>query len=246
MTAPLLVETDGAVTTLIFNRPARRNALSRDLLAALRAALASAAAGSCRAVILAGADGGFSAGADIAELTGDAADAGYDQAVSEIAQALEAGPFVTIAAIEGYCIGAALDLACACDVRVVSAAAWFELPAVKLGLLYNPVAVARLHRVLPAATLRRLLLLGDRISGPEAAAAGLSTRLADANAARAVAAEIAGRVIARPRAAIETKYLLADLDRGSADIAAWQKVQLDILRSPERQAALASARSRQH
>jgi|SRR5271166_4166678 len=246
MTSQLRIEIADGIATLTLDHPSRRNALSRELLISLRSALASVVADKLRAVILTGADHCFSAGADILELQGTPEDIGFDDALTEIVAAVRAGPFLAIAAIEGPCVGAALDLACACDARVASPTAFFELPAVRLGLLYNPVAIARIRHMLPAGTVRRLLLLGDRMEGRQALAAGITTHLAEETQTIAVAGEIARRVVASPRALIETKRFLGALEQGASDLASWQAIRMELLASPERQAAVAAAKSRLH
>jgi enoyl-CoA hydratase len=246
VTSPVRVEIADDVATLTLDRPSRRNALSRALLASLRSALVDVAARKLPAVILSGADHCFSAGADISELKGTAEDVGFDDALTEIVAMLRGGMYLAIAAIEGPCLGAAVELACACDARVVSPRAFFELPAVRLGLLYNPAAMARLQHVLPAATMRRLLLLGDRIEGDQALAAGIATHMAEETPAIIRAGEIARRAIVCPRALVETKRFLGSLEAGPIDMASWQSVRLELLGSPERRAAIAAAKSRLH
>ena len=245
MTAPLSVEISGGVATLTLDRPSRRNALSRELLNDLRSALPRAVAGA-GALILTGAGHCFSAGADISELQGTAEDIAFDDALAEIAEFIRESPLLAIAAIEGPCIGAALDLACACDARVVSTTAFFELPSVRLGLLYNPAAIARLRRMLPATTVRRLLLLGDRIEGTQALGAGIATYVVAAGRTIVMANEIARRIVASPRALVESKRLLNALEQGAIDLAAWNVIRDELLASPERRAALAAAKSRLH
>jgi enoyl-CoA hydratase len=246
MRGPLHVEISGGVATLTLNRPSRRNALSSEILNSLRSALGRLVADGARALVLTGAGHCFSAGADISELQGTAEDIRFDDSLSEIAGIIHESSFLAIAAIEGPCLGAAFDLACACDVRVISPTAFFELPAVRLGLLYNPTAIARIQRMLPAATVRRLLLLGDRIGGSGALAAGIATHLAEDGRATALANEIACRVVASPRALIESKRLLNALEKGASDLTAWHTIRKELLASPERRVALAAAKSRLH
>jgi enoyl-CoA hydratase len=235
----------GPVATLTFDRPSSRNALSFELLGGLRPALASATAAGVRAVILNGADDCFSSGADISDLKGTAEDATFDELLSEVISGIRTSPLLVIAAIEGACIGAALDLACACDIRIASPTAFFELPAVRLGLLYNPTAIARLQRTLPTATLRRLLLSGERIEGSQALCAGIATHVAERSQALAIAGDIARRTITfSSRALIESKRFLNALDDGVTDLDRWQSIRIELLRSPERQAALTAAKSR--
>jgi enoyl-CoA hydratase/carnithine racemase len=246
MTSPVRIEIADEVAILTLDQPSRRNALSRALLASLRTALADVTAKKLPALILSGADGCFSAGADISELEGTAEDIGFDDALTEVVDMLRRGAFLAIAAVEGPCVGAAVELACACDARVVSPGAFFELPAVRLGLLYNPAGIARLRDVLPAATMRRLLLLGDRIEGNQALAAGIATHMAEETPAIVRAGEIARRAIVRPRALVETKRLLGSLEAGPIDIASWQSIRLELLASPERRAAINAAKLRLH
>jgi enoyl-CoA hydratase/carnithine racemase len=246
MMAPLLIETAANVTTLAFNRPAQRNALSRELLESLRTALAIAAADKVSAIILTGETDCFSAGADISELDGTPNDLRFDEALGEIVNAVQNGPFLVIAAIEGACVGAAFDLACACDARVVSSTAFFELPAVRFGLLYNPAAVARIQRVMPSATVRRLLLMGERIDASQSIASGIATHLVEKSHALGAAREIGKQALINPRALTETKRLLAAFDQGLTDLSSWQAVRRELLGSAERKAAVKSAKSRLH
>jgi enoyl-CoA hydratase/carnithine racemase len=229
---------------LRLDRASRRNALSRKLLAALGRALARAAAENLRVVVLTGGDDCFSAGADIAELQGSVADIEFDDALADIVAAIRGGPYFVIAAIEGPCIGAALDLVLACDARVASSRAFFELPALRLGLLYNPTTIVRLSRTLPEATLKRLLMMGERISGREALAAGIVTHTVGEAQTVAAASDIARAVCSfSPRALVETKRLLVALEDGSRELTAWETARRELLGSSERQAALAAAKT---
>jgi enoyl-CoA hydratase/carnithine racemase len=244
MMTPLRIEIAGGVMMLTLDQSSRRNALSRELLDALRRALLRAAAEDLRAVVLTGGDEFFSAGADMAELQGSVADIRFDEALADIVTAIRGGSYLAIAAIEGPCIGAALDLVLACDARIASPRAFFELPALRLGLLYNPTAIARLWRTLPEATLKRLLLMGERIYGQEALAAGIVTHTVGEKQTLAAANEIAHAVCSfAPRALIETKRLLLALDDGSSDLTAWETVRREILASFDRQSALAAAKT---
>ena len=101
------------------------------------------------------------------------------------------------------------------------------------------------HR-LPRGTVRRLLLLGERIEGTEALTAGIATHLADEAQVIATADQIARQAVAVSRATIETKRFLGALERGAVDLAAWQTVRMELLASPERFAAIAAAKSRLH
>jgi enoyl-CoA hydratase len=239
VTGPVLAERFGAVLSLTLAMPERRNALSRELLAALRGALTS---DGIDAVVLTGGREVFSAGADLRELTGTRADRSIDDEIGRTVAALRRLPVPVIAAVEGACVGGAVDLALACDVRIAGANAFFELPAVRLGLLYSPAAIARMRHAVPPEALARLLLLGERLDAPAALAAGLVGRCVAAGAATAEAVAAAQGVPAESADAMRaTKSLLTAED---PDPAAWEKMRMALLDSPARRRALAAAKDR--
>ena len=194
------------VLEVTFENAGRRNALSLSLLSALGRAIDDAGASDVRAVVLAGAGDGFSAGADLAELTGTVADGAVDDAIQRAAASIRDCPAPVIAAVEGPCIGGALDLALSCDAIVAAEGTYFGLPATHLGLLYDPRALSRLRHRLGPAALRWLLLLGERIDARTGAAMGLVARVVPDGTARAEARALSERVSARsPRAVAATK-----------------------------------------
>ncbi len=226
---------------IVLNRPDRRNALSFALLAELRDGLHEC--DTLHAIVLSGEGSVFSAGADIAELKGTPEDAAFDDAVSAVALALRSAPVPVFAAIEGPCIGAGLDVALACDVRVASQSAFFQLPALRLGILYNPRALQRLHGILPRCTLTRLAMLGERIEAGEAVNAGLATHCVGAGRAGDTAIALAQAIDGYGRQAVAaTKALLVALDEGSADLSPFMDARLNLLGSNDRREALARAR----
>lgn len=238
----LLFAEDDGVAVVTMDRPARRNALSRALLAELAVRLGSYEESSCRAVVLEGAGGCFTAGADLGELDGSLADLTMDDAVGTAAEAIRALSLPVIAAIEGPCIGAGVELAMACDLRVASRSAYFRLPAVRLGILYRPDAVATLSSCMPPETLSRLLLFGDDVGAEEAVVAGLVTGpVVPHSAARDRARELA-RLLpqGRSEAARAAKHLLVELRRSGTG--QFDAVRRRLAVSPDRAAALAAAK----
>lgn len=234
------VERSG-VRHIVLNRPAKRNALSFALLDELREALSSSEA--LRAVVISGEGQAFSAGADIDELKGTPEDAAFDDAVAAAGLAARRSPVPVFAAIEGACVGAALDLALACDVRVASNSSFFQLPALHLGLLYNPAAILRLRSLLPRSTLTRLLLLGERIEASAALEAGIATHVVPAGKASDTALALAEATAQCGRQALAaTKALLVSLDEGGTDLSPFMEMRRSLLGSQERQQALARAR----
>ncbi|MBV8480607.1 MAG: enoyl-CoA hydratase/isomerase family protein, partial [Actinobacteria bacterium] len=119
--AEVEVTCEGAVQTIVLNRPDVMNAFNRALHAGLRDALKEARDPEVRAVVITGAGRGFSAGQDLKEFSdmpdvGDSLRATYHPNILAI-RALEKP---VIAAVNGACAGAGLSLACACDIRIAS------------------------------------------------------------------------------------------------------------------------------
>ena len=147
-----------------------------------------------------------------------------------------------VAAVEGACFGAAVDLAWACDAVVVSEEARLALPSTRLGILYNPASVARLHSRLGSSTLRRLMVLQQELAArelPRGAALVTPPGAAASTAVRLVQAVSADR-----GAMATTKALLASLDSAAAfDPAAWQTERESLLSAPARLKALQTHRA---
>ena len=218
------------------------------MLAELRKVFESA--DGCGGMVVTGEDGVFSAGADLDDLTGTPEDLAYDDDLAETTDLIRTAPFPVVAALEGPCIGAAVELALACDLRVASSDAWLQVPAVRLGILYNPRTIVRLHRTLPRETVTRLLLLAERFSARSAQAAGLVSEVTEPGATAARAEELASRTPGTDAgsfaagAVAATKGLLADLDQGTFDPDHWHRVRLGLLGSDDRRRAVAAAKER--
>ncbi len=235
----------GKVLSLILNRPAQKNALSIKLLREFCEALSNELADDTAAVIVSGTGGCFSAGADLSDLKGTVEDLAVDDAIAELVQAIRNTPVPVIAAIDGPCLGAAVDLCLACDLRVASADAYFQIPATRLGLLYNPAAVSRIANVAPPDTLFRLLVLGEKFEAEEAYRAGLLSYAVSVGVSREAAIAIAQATSANvPVAVAASKGLLNALQNGEYDPDYWNEVRKNILDSPERRAAVGNAKKR--
>ena len=239
----LLTEYKDNTLCLTLNRAKQKNALSYTLLEELQAALNSEIQAGCRAVIISGGSDCFSAGADLYDLTGTIEDIEMDVAISKVTDGINNAPIPVIALIRGACIGGAVDVALACDLRIATHNAWFQVPAARLGHLYNPDAVARLSRIFPRDTLIRLLALGERFDAAAALQAGLVTHLVDEQDASPKIAELVRQAATNvPRAVADTKGLLNALYGGQYDPAHWQAVRKEILTSAERREAIARAK----
>lgn len=244
MTSPVTPTRSGGVLQLALDAPRRKNALSRAMLASLAGFLQNLD-DTVTGVVLCGQGGVFSAGADFSELTGTSADIGYDDEVAVVAEAITGCERPVIAAIEGPCIGAAVDLALACDLRIAGVGSFLQVPAVRLGLLYNPQSIRRMARSYPRDTVRRLLLLAERFDDHAARDAGLVSHVVPAGEATRWATDLLTPITGEQQAAISaTKGLLDDIDRAEPDHGQWQLRRQELLDSTSRHDAILRARSR--
>ena len=240
MTQLLLADYEDNTLCLTLNRPKQRNALSYSLLEDLHQALSGEMEGGCRAVIITGNCHCFSAGADLNDLTGTDRDMEMDISIGQVIDDIHNLSMTTVALVEGACIGGAVDIALACDVRVAGNNAYFQVPATRLGLLYNPEAIARMSRIFSHDTLTRLFVAGERFSTADAIQAGLVTHVIGRQSAGIKPASKpdteAGRAIT------ETRNMLDALYNDGYDPVHWRAVYKDILASPERRKAITRAR----
>ena len=210
MSSSLIVQREGRLAIVRLNRPERRNALSVAFMREI-----TALAGELRddagtdAIILTGAPGWFSAGADLKdeERWGPSSASFAEQremgrAGFRMASAWEQLPQITIAAIEGYAIGGGLALALACDWRVLARDAFVSLPEISLGLPLTWGTVPRLIALTGPATTKRLTILCERVPAEEALALGLVDHLTDTGGSEARARQIAARVMSLPQGAV--------------------------------------------
>lgn len=213
------VERGGAIATVTLNRPAARNALSRQLVTDLLAALTDLSHDpSLRALILTGAgERAFCAGADLVErrtLTPTELTA-HTAGINTVCDVLADFPVPTIAAIRGYALAGGAELAIACDLRIAGEDAVLGYPEVKIGVFPGAGGVVRLPRLIGAGAARDLLYTGRNVNADEALRLGLVDRLVPADqvlsATRALADEIAANaplaVRAVKRALVESTGL---------------------------------------
>lgn len=233
-----------SVLCLQLNVPERRNALSRALLRELTDHITGADQ-SVRGIVITGGEEAFSAGADFRELTGTDEDIGYDDAVSEVTAAIVQSSRIVIAAIEGPCLGAAADIALTCDLRIAGESSYIQVPAIRLGLLYNPTAIDRLRRSYPLDSVRRLLLLGERFDAAAALDAGFLSKIAPTGGAASLAIEWLRHAPGLTIPAVAaTKQLLGDPDPEAGKKECWQERRRALLVSEERVTAVKRARSK--
>jgi enoyl-CoA hydratase len=176
------VEVDGVVARVLIDRATALNALSPAVLDGLRAAMDTATGAGCAILVLRGAGGTLSAGADLKYLEtilGDeAAVTGYLVEIGALVDALEAGPFVSVAVVEGYALAGGCEILLGCDLAVVSSAAKIGDRHLEYGLLPGAGGSVRLPRAVPGALARRLLYTGEMIDGATAFDWGLVSHVA--------------------------------------------------------------------
>ena len=166
---------------ILLNRPERRNAISRAMWCALPAIRTSIEANSdALVVLLEGAGGHFSAGADISEFDEVYKDASaardYGDAIQDGLRALIEIDRPTIAVLQGNVVGGGIALALACDLRFCAADAYLAVTPAKLGLLYGHAETRRLVELVGPARAKDILFTGRRIETDEALAIGLIDR----------------------------------------------------------------------
>lgn len=222
-TSPLLHRLDGGVCTLTLNRPAARNALSDEMLAALEAGLARAVQDSAVRVIVLAANGpAFSAGHDLKQMVphwadgdgGEAYFAGLLGACARVMQAIVRCPKPVIAQVHGIATAAGCQLVASCDLAIAGESARFATPGVNIGLFCSTPMVA-LSRNVARKHAMEMLLTGDMISASRAAEMGLVNRVVPdgelGDAVMAMARHVASRSAVSIRIGKEAFYRQLEL-----------------------------------
>jgi enoyl-CoA hydratase/carnithine racemase len=197
----VLTEDRGAVRHVVLNRPEKRNALNGELVLAIGAALREAAHDpAVRVVVLRGEGPMFSSGMDFSDL---GSLAGSPERLREFRrECLTAWNLAeemlkpTIAQIQGACIGGAMELVLACDLRVMASDALIGMPETRIGLLPDVGGSSRLPSVVGLGRAKELILTGRLIGGEEAHAIGLANRIAPADELDAATDALVGELLA--------------------------------------------------
>ena len=168
------IESEAGVARVFLNRPEKSNALNTFFLERILAALESLDLPALRVVVLAGRGRAFCGGADVAELAMLDAASGpaFVGRIHEVCAALRALPVPVVAKLHGAVIGAGLEIAAACDLRVAAEGTKFAMPEVRLGIP-SVVEAALLPRLMGAGRARWLVLTGEFIDARRAFEWGL-------------------------------------------------------------------------
>ena len=200
--AHLLLERDGGTARVTLNRPDRRNALSLALMTELREVLEALGADpGTRAIVIAGAGAGFSAGHDLSEMVGRDAEF-YDRLFDECTRLMEAihrVPQPVIARVHGVATAAGCQLVAACDLAIAEEGARFATPGVRIGLFCSTPMVP-LSRAIGRKRALEMLLTGRMVDADTARDWGLINDVVPADELDAAVAALAERVAeASPR-----------------------------------------------
>jgi enoyl-CoA hydratase/carnithine racemase len=210
----VLTEDRGAVRHVVLNRAEKRNAFNDELVLGLRAALEAAADDEAvHCVVLRGDGPLFSSGMDVNFLGSLALDPSRLRAsrrpIIDTWNLLEEMPKPTVAQIHGACIGGAMELALACDLRVMATDAVIGLVETRVGLVPDVGGSSRLPAVIGLGRAKEMIMASRLIDGIEAERIGLVNRVAPADELDATTDQLVSELLAcAPRAVALAKRLL--------------------------------------
>jgi enoyl-CoA hydratase len=226
-------EADTGIAEIVLNQPERLNAMSPPFFPALRDAVrALVDAGQTRVLLISSTGRHFSAGmaldvfgsGDTMLACGSARERlAFHQMLRRLMDcfcAIDEAPFPVICAVQGGCIGGALDLAAACDIRVCSADAFFTVQEIHIGMVADLGSLQRLPKIVPQGVAREMAYTGDRMVAERALAVGLvNAVLPDALALLAHARNLARSIAAKSPLAIAGSKLALNhaRDHGTAE-----------------------------
>jgi enoyl-CoA hydratase/carnithine racemase len=172
---------DPGICVLKLNRPRAYNALSRELVDHLRAAVAGIWSSGGRVLVLTASEPGFCSGADLKQRRSMSDDDKYahNRAINALADEIVALPVPTIAAINGVAMGGGCELALACDIRIASRNAVIGLTEARIGAMPGAGGSQRLPRLVGPARALELMFSGEPVSASRAAEIGLVNDVAE-------------------------------------------------------------------
>jgi len=227
----LRAEKRGGVGWIVFDQPAKRNAINGAMWRAIAPAMKSFDADpQVRCVAFRGAGTeAFSAGADISEFdkirSQSSAVAEYDGLLDQVLHGIQDSRKPSLAMIHGFCLGGGLEIALACDLRYCGAGAQFAIPAARLGLAYNVEGHKRLLETVGPANAKEIMFLGRRYSAEEALAMGMVNKVLPDGALQGHVDEVLGTLCNNaPLAIANSKTIIEEYvkSQGAPDAAAME------------------------
>jgi enoyl-CoA hydratase/carnithine racemase len=218
LTARVIAEKQGPVGWLVFNNPERRNAVSLDMWEAIPRVLERFEADpELRVMVLSGAgDKAFVSGADISQFESQRSGAEAVQRYEEIAEGaqlrLQRCDKPVLAMIRGYCLGAGVNIALACDMRIAAEDARFGIPAARMGLGYRVSSTKNLVDTIGPARTREMLITARQYGAAEAERIGLVQRVVPAAGLEAEVLETCAGIAANAPLTMRTaKRIVSEL-----------------------------------
>ncbi|MCB9421640.1 MAG: enoyl-CoA hydratase/isomerase family protein [Ardenticatenaceae bacterium] len=239
MTDLVRTEQRGPIFEIVLNRPDKRNAINMELFRGVDTAVFQAnKTPNLRAVLIRGEGKAFSAGIDVSALLGLAQEYGphwqtrmrsITDEFQGILTRLERLELPTIALLHGHCLGLALELALACDIRIAAEGTLLGLPETRLGFIPDVGGTTRLTRLVGPARAKELIFTGRQFDTTYAERSGIVNAVVPADELLAKGEELAAEIsLAAPLAVGMAKRVidgLADVDRG-LQLEGWAQSQL--------------------
>ena len=217
MTTPdIVVETRGQVTHIRLNRPAKRNAITATMYAAMADALMAAENDGTTVVLLSGDGPGFCAGNDLADFVSERMDEG-EAPVWRFLKAVSSSSRILVAAVQGRAVGVGTTMLLHCDFVVAEDSAELKMPFTDLALVPEAASSMLVPRIVGHQRACGLLMLGEALPAAEALKLGLVNQVVPDGTAREAAEKLIARLLAKPRSALlATKRLMKS---GTVDVA---------------------------
>lgn len=235
MTSLVTVEQRDGIYLIGLNDPEHLNAFSMPLLEELHDVLQRSASEGARKFVFHGHGPSFSSGAHMGDYLETLNQIAANQAgrfheserkIIEMVRILRRPNTFSVAAVHGWAVGMGVELSVACDFIVAAPDATFWLPETAVGWNAGMALTTRLSRAIGAGWARRMLLLGDRVTGEQAEAIGLVARLAPADGVVDAAVELIRKLEGQSPLAVQYEKLLIDLLANASDE---QAMELEII-----------------
>lgn len=240
------LQRDGAVAHLQLNRPERMNTMTPAFFPALRDAVRGLQDDAqTRALVISSTGRHFSAGMALEVFGGSSEGSALQQMLDtrsprarlsfqeslrrliDCFSALDEARFPVICAVQGGCIGGALDLATACDMRVCSADAFFTVQEIHIGMMADLGVLQRLAKIVPQGVARQMAYTGERVDAKRALETGLvNAVLADHGAVLEHALALARQIAAKSPLAVAGSKMALNLARDHGTASALQQMTL--------------------